>query len=303
MIDPKIKTLLTLINIGSYTKTAKILNLTQPAVSHHIKLLEEEFGIKIFYKDRKTLKPTPEGEILIKYAKRASALSTNVRLDLEACKKSMRRITIGITPTAEGNLVSQIFTTYCNEHPNIHINIITDTINNIYNLLKSYELDLAIVEGNIPDSSYTSILLDTDYLCLAVSPKHRFAKRKSVSLHELKSENFILRSQKAGTRLLFENHLLSHSENIKNFNVTIELDNVATIKELVASNLGVTIIAHSAVKDEETSGKLIIVPIENMNMIREINIVHLSDFQHMEILDDIRRVYNSCGSNKSDYWN
>ena len=48
MVDVKIRTLLTLSEMGSYTKTAEALSLTQPAVSHHIKLLEEEFGIHIF---------------------------------------------------------------------------------------------------------------------------------------------------------------------------------------------------------------------------------------------------------------
>lgn len=62
MIDPKLMTLLTLANIGNYTKTAKVLSLTQPAVSYHIRLLEEEFGIQIFYRGEKELKTTVEGE-------------------------------------------------------------------------------------------------------------------------------------------------------------------------------------------------------------------------------------------------
>ena len=48
MIDPKIKTLLALVECGNYTKTAKQLALTQPAITHHIKLLEEEFGLTRF---------------------------------------------------------------------------------------------------------------------------------------------------------------------------------------------------------------------------------------------------------------
>ena len=59
MIDPKVVSLLTLIQTGSYTRAAKELCLSQPAVSHHIRQLEEEYGIKIFYKDRKELKQTP----------------------------------------------------------------------------------------------------------------------------------------------------------------------------------------------------------------------------------------------------
>lgn len=61
MIDPKIRTLLALVECGNYTKTAKQLSLTQPAITHHIKLLEEEFGIKIFYKNRRQLVPTRKG--------------------------------------------------------------------------------------------------------------------------------------------------------------------------------------------------------------------------------------------------
>ena len=48
MVDAKVKTLLTVVQTGSFTKAAEALNLTQPAVSHHIRQLEQEFGIKIF---------------------------------------------------------------------------------------------------------------------------------------------------------------------------------------------------------------------------------------------------------------
>ena len=85
MVDVKIRTLLTLSELGSYTKTAETLSLTQPAVSHHIKLLEEEFGIHIFVKGKHKLKPTAAGEILINYARRAVALSNGVRQAIEDC--------------------------------------------------------------------------------------------------------------------------------------------------------------------------------------------------------------------------
>ena len=65
MIDTKIKTLLTLEQLGSYTQTAEALSLTQPAVSHHIRMLEEQYGIRIFVKTKHRLKPTPEGEVLL----------------------------------------------------------------------------------------------------------------------------------------------------------------------------------------------------------------------------------------------
>ena len=296
MLDNKTHTLLTLIHVGSYTKTAKVLSLTQPAVSHQVKQLEQEYGIQLFHSSRKGLKLTPEGEILVRYARRMATLDENLRQAIEDSRKRIRRFTVGITTTLGEYLVSQIFMQYCQEYPDVNINIVTDTISSIYEMLSLYQLDLAIVEGSIPNISskdYTSALLDTDSLCLIVSPKHEFATRKSVSLAELKGEKFILRSSSAGTRTLFETHLLKQNESIENFNILIETDNISTIKELVASNLGVTIMAHSACQEETLSGKLVEVPIENMNMRREINIVYHRDFTHTEVLEDIFRIYNT----------
>ena len=72
-------------------------------------------------------------------------------------------------------------------------------------------------------------------------------------------------------------------ENIHNLNIIMEIDNVATIKELVAHNLGISVIAYSALREEEASGKLSIVPIENSSMVREINMVYHKDFSHTNV--------------------
>lgn len=293
MFDHKAKTLLELVNAGSYTRAAEALSLTQPAVSHHIRQLEEEFGIQIFYKDKKELKLTPEGAVLVKYARRAMAVYNTAKQAIEDSRTKIKHFVVGITPTAGENRVPQVIAMYCNENSEIHINIVTDTIKNIYDRLKAYEVDIAIVEGRIPDAALTSVLLDTDYLCLAVSPKHRFAHRSSVSLSELKGEKFILRSKNANTRAMFESYLSNRSESIKSFNVIIEIDNVATIKDLVAQDLGITVIAHSACREDELTGRLAVVPIENSGMMREINMVTHRDFTHTDVLEDFRRIYNS----------
>lgn len=265
--------------------------MTQPAITNHVKLLEKEYGIKIFIRNNKELKATPEGEILIKYARRMMSIDNNAKQAIEDGKRQLKHLSIGITQTAGENLMPQVIAMYCDEHPNIRINICTDTIKNLYNKMKSYEIDLAVVEGIFPGGDFKTVLLDTDYLCLIVSPHHRFAKRQSVYLQELKEEKMILRSKTAGTRMLFDNYLLSNSESIRNFNVVMELDNVTMIKDLVAMNMGVSIIAHSACKEELQQGKLVIVPVENAKMTREINLVYQKDFSHTEILEDLRAIY------------
>ena len=179
MFDAKIETLLEVISAGSYTRAAQRLSLTQPAVSHHMRQLEQEFGIHIFYKDKKELRLTPEGAILVKYARRALAVYRNARQAIEDSRICMSHIGVGITHTVGESCVPQVLAEYCNQTPGVHINIVTDTIKNLYDMMRSYELDVAIVDGQFPASGYTEVLLDTDYLCLVVSPIHPLARRAS----------------------------------------------------------------------------------------------------------------------------
>jgi len=288
MIDPKIRTLVTLSQLGSYTKTAEALSLTQPAVSHHIKLLEQEFGVQIFVRGKRKIKPTPAGEILLKYAHRAIALSQKVHQELEDNRREARTLTVGITPTASDILVPQLLASYCNQHPQVRIQIVRNTIKKIDSMLRFYEIDFAIVDGDIKSSKSRSILLGTDYLCLVVAPEHPFAKRESVTLEEIQKEKLVLRLKGAETRKLFEGYLYSHGYHISDFNIMMEIDSVSTIKNIVAANLGITVISHSVCREEELRGELVVVPIENCQMVREINMVYPEDFLYVEMLQELR---------------
>ena len=293
MIDPRFKTLLVLSESVTYTKAAEMLGLTQPAITHHIKQLEAEYGIAIFHHNKRRLILTNEGEVLLKYARRAAALDENLRQALEDARHSVKSLTLAITPSAQTSIAPQLLAQYCNEHPNVHIKLITDNIKNIYNKLKTYEVDLAIIEGRIDSRHFTSILLDTDALMVAVSSAHPLACCSSVSLRRLQQENLILRSSSAGTRSLFESHLRSHNEDIRNFNIIMEIDDVAMIKELVSANMGVTVISRSAVMQDVARGQLVCLPIEGLNMIREINLVYYREFAHPQILRDLQDIYST----------
>ena len=89
-----------------------------------------------------------------------------------------------------------------------------------------------------------------------------------VTLEDLKREKLILRLPSSGTRKLFESHLVSANESIDNFDIALEVDNIATIKDLVRKDLGVSVLARSACMDEIRKGKITSLPIENLSMIR-----------------------------------
>lgn len=294
MADTRLETLIMVCETGSFTKAAEQLSLTQPAVSQHVKQLEKEFEVKLFNRSEGVLKLTTEGEIVLKYAKRIQTLYQNLHQSLKDEKRHITRISVGVTHTAESNLMAEVLARYGSTHHGTHITMISDSINNLYAKLKTYEIDLAIAEGKIPDANFNSILLDTDSLILAVPNGNPLSKKSMVTLNELKKESLILRLPDSATRNLFASHLESNRMSLDEFNVTLEVDNIATIKDLVRRNFGVSIMAKSAFMDEIKKGKLKGLPIENLSMTREINLIYHKDFEHMDILQDLTKIYYDC---------
>ncbi len=291
MLSVKLKTLLAVAEQRNFTRAAEQLALTQPAVSHHISQLEEEFGVTLFIRGKGGLRLTAEGEIVVQYARRMSALYSRLRQDLAGAEKQMTKLRIGITHTAESNLTAEVLARCSRETSGLSITIITDTISNLYTMLENYEIDLAIVEGATSNHALSSLVLDTDFLVCVMSGSNPLSRNAMITLDQLKRERMILRLPSSATRILFDSTLRSLNDTLDNYNVVIEVDNIATIKDLVRKNLGVSVLPKSACVKELRDGKLIALPIENLSMVRETRIVYNRDFAHNEILQAITRVY------------
>ncbi len=292
MVDPKIESLLTVAKYGNFTRAAEVLSLTQPAVSHHIKQLENELGITIFSRKKGDLRLTVAGEIVVKYAMRMNAIYDRMKEVLSDRENNIERLRIGITHTAESNVIAEVLAKYGSDNPDIIITIITDSIKNLYSMLENYEIDFAIVEGISGNSDINSLLLDTDYLVCAVANENPISKQSMVTIEELKKQRLILRLPMSGTVNLFVSSLESINRSIDEFNVILEVDNIDTIKTLIRKNLGVSILPKSTCMDEVRKQKMTVLPIENLSMIRETNIIYLKDFNHTEVLKDITKLYN-----------
>lgn len=292
MIDNKLYTLLKVYEYRNYTQAAKQLNITQPAVSQHIKALESELGVKLFEHSNGDILVTKQCEEAVKFAKKIVGLYNSLYQSMRDNRTRTTHLTVGITHTAESNAIAEALAKYCAENEGTSIKMITDSISNLYTMLKTYELDLAIVEGRVPDPNIHYLLLDTGYLVLAVSTNHPFANRSMVTLNELKKERMILRLPDSNTRNLFVAHLESNNMSINDFNVVLEVDNMATIKDLIRRDFGVSILARSVCLDELRKGKITVLPVENLSMMREVNIAYYGDFTQFDVLHGIMKKYN-----------
>ncbi len=291
MLDNRLYTLLAVAETQNFTRAAQLRALTQPAVSHHISQLEKELGVPLISRRRGMNVLTPEGEIVARYARRMRAIGEKMLTELSGAEGRLVRVRVGITHTSESNLIAEALAKYGSENKGIIITIITDNINNLYDSVENYDLDLAIVDGRPRNTPLNSLLLDTDCLVCVMSNNNPLARHAMVTLEDLKREKLILRLPSSGTRMLFESHLMSVNESIDDFEVTLEVDNIATIKDLIRKDLGVSVLARSACMDEIRKGKIVSLPIENLSMIRETRVVYRSDFPHMEVLSGFIRRY------------
>ena len=292
MVNIRLLSLLKIVETGSFTKAGEQLGLTQSAVSQHIRHLEDTLHIKIFEHSGNQFRLTSEGEIVVRYAQRMVALYNNMEQALKNEREQIHSLVIGITHTAESSAIIEALASYIDRFPDLNIKILTNTTDRLYAMLKNYELDFAFVEGKTSDSSLRYMMLDTDCLVLAVPPDHALAKKSMISINQLKKEKLILRLPNSNTRNLFAASLVSRNMSIDDFNVTMEIDSIASIKDLVRRGFGVSVLAKSACLEEIKKGTLAVLSIENLSMIREINIVYPKDFEHPELLHGIVKQYN-----------
>ncbi len=296
MLDVKIESLLVLNEEGNFTKASNRLGVTQPAVSTHIKQLEQQFDCKLFIRSKNEVKPTEKGKIVINYGKRMKALQAKLLDELTASDSKPTKIRIGITHTSENNLIAETLGKYSSVNESISITIITDVIKNLYTMLENYELDLIIVEEKLNKPNLRFLMMDTDYLLCVLSNDNKLSKKSMVTIDDLKKEKMIMRLPTSATRMLFDSTLRSINESIDYFNIVLEVDNISTIKDLVRKDIGVTILPKSSCENDVRKNRLSALPIENLSMIRETNIVYNSDFIHTHVLNDILKLYKQLSN-------
>lgn len=292
-MDTKFETLLSFSETRSYTRTAQLLGLTQPAVSQHIRSLEKEYECRLVHRTETGMQLTPQGELVVRYARQIVGLYRSLAQRMEDYRRCEGGITVGLTHSAESHIMAQVLASCCAERKDISFTIHTGAVGSLSEMLRSGEIDLAVVEGECPnDEELTSVLLDTDNLMLALAPDHVLAGNEFVTLDEMKQENLILRLPDSGTRNLFLSELESQNMSLADFRVTMQVDNIATIKELIMSRFGVSVLARSVCLKEIQSGQLILLPIQGLRMSREVRLVYRKDFRNTDVLEQLIQTYD-----------
>ncbi len=286
MVDSKLNTFINVAKLKSYTKAAELLNLTQPAVTQHIKQLEEYYNVKLIDKKGRQIFLTEEGKLLLQYAKELETNALLIERKLRNKTELVKRYNLGATLTIGEYVLPSLLGKYKQLHENIDVIMNVNNLEGVLKRQRSGKIDLGVVEGPFDKTKFNYRKFKDDELVLVASPQNKFAQMNKVFIKDVVKECLlILREKGSGTRVVFENKLEELGYNPSDLNVYMEIGSLGAIKSLVEANLGCTVISREAVRKEVQSGTLVVVPIKDARIMREFNFIYL-DNSPMEFINE-----------------
>jgi len=262
---------LTVATEKSFSRAAEKLLRTQPAVSLALQRLEQEVGEKLIDRSGKELILTDAGRTVLEYARRFQSLRQELDNSLaELRDNSAGRLIIGANESSTLYLLRHI-ERYRELYPKIKVQIRRSLSSKLPGELLDGNLELGVISYDPGDQRLQSKVIYTDALALVVSPKHRLAQRKSVSISDLGEENFIAHNVVSPYRDLVLREFQAHQVPLR---MDVEMPTVETIRKLVQDNQGVAFLPRMCVEQEIGQGRLCEVRVKELHMERKIRLIY-----------------------------
>ena len=258
----------------NFSEAARVLHLSQPTVSHHIKNLEKEMGVNLFERQGASISLTEAGRILLPWARRMLRDSIEMQEMMESLKEGIAgNLQIACSTTAGKYVLPQLAARFTLRHPNIRTKLLRCTpISVIPNLLER-EANLGVVSYEIPGKEIEIQEFFKDRIVFIVPQKHPFISRSSIQPEELLDETVIMRETTSGTRKIFLSELAKYDISLEDLNTFMEIGNAEAIVRTVAAGYGVSFVSKLAAACALDRGNVVAIPIEGINLVRTIYMV------------------------------
>ncbi len=248
MLDFRIGTFLKLCETKSYTNTAKILHITQPSVTQHIKYLQKRYQCKLFTYEGKTLRLTPEGEYLRRQAEAISKTSSKVMEDLKrmSCQQNVLRFGC---PTALGDaVVPQIIGMMMADNKDLEIQFCTANTETLLKMLENGKVDFILADKRNAKQNFGTYNVGKSKFCGWASPDLA-TELYGLSLKRIFHEKLLLREEGSGSRAMLEQALADKNFSVADFYSVMECNSPSSIQALTAANAGITFALECCMKD------------------------------------------------------
>lgn len=268
MLDFRMETFLTVCKYMNFTHAAEALHITQPAVSQHIRYLEERYETPLFYREKKKLSLTSAGEIL------RSALET-MQNDEHTLKNRMKEslvnkkvLTFGVTMTIGEYAILPALAAFLKTNPDMDVHIRYGNTQTLLTCLQEGTIDFALVEGYFVEHKYEMrVFKREDYIAVAASG-HQF-QQEIDCLRDLVKERLLIREKGSGTRAILSRSLALKNMSVLDFSHLVEVENIHTIVSLLKEDCGISFLYRSAVEEEIQKGVLQQIPLSDFHVSHE----------------------------------
>ena len=260
----------------SFTKAAQELFITQPAVTKHIRELEEQYKAKLFERNGNKIALTRAGDILLKYSEQIFAIYRQAEFEINTIsERNTGILRLGASTTISQYVISPLLASFHQKFPEIRVNLINGNTEAIENALINKEIDLGLIEGHSKKTQISYSEFVKDEIVLVCSKEHPLAKSADLSLEELKNTPLILRERGSGTLEVIEHFLEPSKLKLTNFQIEMQLGSTEAIKSYLLHSNCMAFLSIHAILKELSSGELRIIDVKGLNIQRNFYLINL----------------------------
>lgn len=259
---------------GSFTAAARVLGLTQAAVSQRIQQLETELQTPLFRREAGGASLTDAGRRLHEYARRILDLSEEARTAVTGKEnRPQGELVLAASSVPGQHLLPPTLAAFRNLYPLVRVRVSVSDTDDVLRQVQKGEAHLGLVGGQGGGSGLEFRRFACDELVLVVPTGHPWWRKGRVTVPELLTQPVIQRERGSGSRHCLERSLERLGVSASAVNVVVELGSSEAIREAVLQRVGVAVLSRRAVETEVKAGRLKAVPVEGLTLDRDIFIV------------------------------
>jgi len=294
MLDFRIATFLQLCETKSYTKTARLLDITQPSVTQHIKYLQRRYQCKLFSYEGKTLRLTPEGEYLRRQAEAMTKMSSKIVADLQRMGDTRQALRFGYPEELGEAAAAGIIAGILKQDGAPEINLFVKKTDELIAMLENGQLDFILADNISEASQFASVPAGETEFCCYAAKNHTKALE---AISQLLPERLLMSEKGSSDRTVLEEVLNQRKMLADEFEHTMTAGTSVSLRELTAAGIGIQFAYASSMKGmEERVQKL---DISNFNEKRSLVFLYLKDNSEAENFKEFMNTFSKAWTENS----
>jgi DNA-binding transcriptional LysR family regulator len=253
----------------NFTKAAKELFITQPAVTRHIHELEQHFKVKLFERNGTRIRLAPAGKRLLLHTETLFAVYRNLEFEMSSLTQGCSgRLILGGSMTAAPYVIPPILAEFHSRYGDVQVSLVAGNTQQIEQALERAEIDLGIVEGHSRNASIRYTEFMKDEIVLVSNPEHPLARRQYIRPEELTRIPLLLREPGSGSLEVLAHALKGVGIKLSQLQKEMQLSSTEMIKSYLLHAPCMAFLSVHAVTKELQNNECVIVEVKGLSVER-----------------------------------